>query len=148
MATMRELCHPAELALGQGVNDAPWHDVGGGCSSVTHIINPLPFDDFSQNMSMYSILQAASLANTSGLDVSLYIVYLQGEREFVPHHSKFVVLPELRRLSHNFVREANAKQTPVLKDSRVSLLESSSSECLAFTNADIILKPEFYLMVD
>lgn len=113
---------------------------------LAHIINPVfakPGSELhiAQPLVFQSMINAQQLA-TNVATVELFTTQYPEDRQVVPQG--FTILPDLKRSvldMHSFTQQ---KKLPLLADILQAVHESSSAEYIVFTNADIILMPQFY----
>ena len=116
---------------------------------LAHIINPVfakPGSELhiAQPLVFQSMINAQQLA-TNVATVELFTTQYPEDRQLIPQG--FTILPDLERSvldMHSFTQQ---KKLPLLADILQAAHDSSNAEYIVFTNADIILMPQFYAAV-
>ena len=114
-----------------------------------HIINPVKVSadselEIAQPITFESIRLAKEFA-TGKTEVELYTVCYEEDHEIIP--SFFTQLPNLKRSVLDVRNFPTPKKYPILIDVLNSLHNATSAEFLIFTNMDIALMPQFYIVI-
>ncbi len=116
---------------------------------LAHIINPVKVPSTSelsvvQPITFESIRVAKEFSNGKA-DVELYTISFAEDREIIP--SFLTKLPDLTRSLLDVGSFTKAKKYPILIDVFRALYNASDAEYLIYTNMDIALMPQFYVVV-
>lgn len=123
--------------------------------NIAHIINPVKVEagnrsylDIAQPITFQSMLnaQAYTRNSSSDIEVTLYTAQYPEDREIIPEG--FVITSDLERSANTVfnIKKPN-KKLPLLGDIIGKLYENSDAEYFIYTNADIGVKPDFYVRV-
>jgi hypothetical protein len=119
-------------------------------ASFAHIINPVKAQQGSvleiiQPITFESIKAAKDFAG-SKVSVQLFAVGYEEDREITP--DSFTLLPNLNQSVLQKNQFDRKRKLPLIADVLSSLYKNTDADFLIYTNADIALMPQFYLMVN
>lgn len=114
-----------------------------------HIVNPVAVPEThelfrAQPITFESMRQAKVFAEGK-VEVELLSVQYTEDRKSVPDY--FKALPDLNQSIRDAANLLNAKKFPFIADILKSVYENSDAEYLIYTNTDIILVPQFYIVI-
>lgn len=114
---------------------------------IAHIINPVNVPantelGIAQPVTFESIRVAHDYAKGK-VEVQLYAVCYEEDRSIIP--DKFTQLNDLTKSVRD--RFPNKKKLPYIKDILQALYSNSGAEYLVYTNMDISLMPQFYVVI-
>jgi hypothetical protein len=117
---------------------------------LAHIINPVKAPAGSelsviQPITFESIRVAHGFAKGRA-DVDLYTISYPEDHEIIP--SFFTQIPDLQRSILDIGKFTRPRKYPIMMDVFDALAKASSAEYFIFTNMDITLMPQFYVVVD
>lgn len=117
--------------------------------SITHIINPYPSPEGSENFIAQPICRESMIlasAEAKGFaDVKLCAVFVSGQEHQLPE--SFSVLPSLNGSILDFTSTHSKRKLPVFADVLRAGYDHSDSDYIVYTNADIGVMPGFYKMI-
>ena len=113
-------------------------------ASIAHIINPVKAEEGSELFNAQPIVfEAMRKAKTfaESVDVKLFSAQFAEDREIIPEY--FQKTTDLE----NSIQLNGKKKLPLIKDILGRLYETSNAGYFIYTNADIIVLPQFYEVV-
>lgn len=116
---------------------------------IAHIINPVKVTSSSelytaQPITFESIKVAKQFASGK-VDIELFAIGYSEDEEIIPDY--FHLLPPLSRSVLDFGNFAQKRKYPIFNDVLQALYQTSNAEYLIYTNMDISLMPQFYVVV-
>jgi len=118
--------------------------------TFAHIVNPVAVDEssdlFAAQPITFETMRIARNFAHGEVGVDLFATSYSEDREIIP--DSFQTTAELDRSVLDFGSFQQARKLPLIKDILDRLFLESEAEYLIYTNADIALKPHFYLTVD
>lgn len=119
----------------------------------THLINPFNSDDPHFNFTLRSIAAAVRRARETGIIVEVLGIHTAGENLDLP--SEITPLPIITRDSGSTLRSTGflfgdgekPLATPLVQDVFMAGFDHASSGTIIWTNFDLILHPDFYVVV-
>ena len=118
--------------------------------SIAHIVNPVAVDSTSdlyaaQPVTFETMRIARKMAIPS-VNVDLFTAQFTEDRKIIPPFFKNT--RDLDRSVLDFGNFRRKRKLPLMRDILDRLYESSNAEYFIYTNVDIALMPQFYLVVD
>lgn len=118
--------------------------------SFAHLVNPVkvaPASDLytAQPVTFESMRRARDRAAAEGLSVTLLSAQYPEDRERVP--DGFTPTPDLDRSSADIGAFRVPRKLPLFADLLARLYQGSPADILVYTNVDIALQPDFYLVL-
>ena len=115
-------------------------------TSIAHIINPFKADNREKHPLVYQSMLSAQKMATDSVDVQLYGTVFQEDSECMPEG--FNGTTNLKRSILDVRPFSVQKKLPLIYDILDKAYEETTADYLVYTNMDIILMPQFYLVVD
>jgi hypothetical protein len=118
---------------------------------IAHIVNPCSVSEKSdlyiaQPITFESIKRAQDYASSS-LDIQLLSAQFNSDRDIIPQY--FELTPDLERSVLDIAPFQHQRNLPLHRDILDRLYEySNNADYLIYTNADIAVKPDFYMEVN
>ncbi|PIR48399.1 hypothetical protein COU80_04595 [Candidatus Peregrinibacteria bacterium CG10_big_fil_rev_8_21_14_0_10_55_24] len=117
--------------------------------NIAHIINPVDVPPSSElhlaQRLARKAMRTAKLIAQDSVNVTLYTAQYPEDRGIVPEY--FTKTPDLGRSILDVLPFRRQKKLPLFKDILDRLYAASDAEYFVYTNADIILMPQFYTTV-
>jgi len=119
-------------------------------TKLAHIVNPVAVkkksDLFAAQPVTFETMRTARAMAEASVKVDLFTAQFEEDRRIIP--SFFTITEDLDRSVLDLGEFKRKRKLPLLKDVLGRLYESSDAEYFIYTNVDIALMPQFYLVVD